>query len=670
MMLDAFSRQPARDPAKVRSRTAPLPDLRPLWVGALALSLAALGTLAFAQETETSAEAEVPFEEITEGEIIKSHGYSFYGDLKYPADFEHFDFVNPDAPKGGELSLARLGTFDSMNPYTRKGRSGAYAWSIYESLLAEDAFGGEGLPGDVYGEYYGLLAESLEYDEGKNWVIFHMRPEAKFSDGTPVTAHDVAFSHNLLLDQGLESYAKAVRQRIPKVEVIDDHTIKFYFTPGISRRSLIDQVGFVTVWSKKWYEETGARLDESRLEISPGSGPYVLDNYDVNRSITYRRNPDYWGWDLAVNKGRYNYDTIRVEYFADDAAAFEAFKAGEYLFRPETNSKKWASQYDFPAVSNGYVVKEEIKDGSPPTPTGFVFNLGREKLQDKRVRQALALAYNFEWTNESLQYGLFAQRSSYSEGTEVMAKGVPEGAELAFLESLGDLVPPDLLVDEAVVAHTSDGSRLNDRRNLRTAANLLEEAGWTVNDAGERVNADGERLTIDFIFNSSNTGTLEAILTNYANNVESLGIDFTLNKVDPSQYTLLERDREYDMVYDSYASFLGAGTGLMQRYGSEAAAYSLFNPAGLASPLVDATINAALEAETREEEVIALTVLDRVLRYEMIMVPVWYNDTAWYAYWDIYAHPEELPPFAQGALDFWWVDPAKEQKLKDEGVLK
>ncbi|NRB03956.1 MAG: ABC transporter substrate-binding protein, partial [Rhodobacteraceae bacterium] len=356
-------------------------------------------------------------------EMVVSHGYSFFGDLTYPADYTHFDYVNPDAPKGGEIALGTVGTFDSMNPYTRKGRAGALSSMMYESLLG-DAPTGSAAPADVYGEYYGLLAERLEYPKDKEWVIFYMRPEARFSDGSPVTAHDVAFSHNLLLDEGLKSYADAVRKRIPKVEVIDDHTIKFYFAEGISRRSLIDQVGFIPAWSKKWYEETGAGLDESRLEVSPGSGPYMLDNFDVNRRIVYKRNPDYWGNDLPFNVGRNNFDAIRVEYFGDDTASFEAFKAGEYTFKVESDSKKWATGYEFPKVNDGSIVTEELPDGAPPTPSGIVFNLGTEALQDKRVREALALAYNFEWTNESLQYGLFEQRASYTQDTPLMATGV------------------------------------------------------------------------------------------------------------------------------------------------------------------------------------------------------------------------------------------------------
>ncbi|MEO9573101.1 MAG: extracellular solute-binding protein [Tateyamaria sp.] len=600
--------------------------------------------------------------------IVSSHGYSFYGDLKYPEDFPHFDYVNPDAPKGGEISLGTVGTFDSMHPYTRKGRAGALSSSIYESLLGEGV-NGTSVPADVYGESYCLLCERIEYDEGKNWVIFYMRPEARFSDGSPVTAHDIAFSHNLLLDEGLKSYADAVRKRIPKVEVLDDHTIKFYFTEGISRRSLIDQVGYVPAWSKKWYEETGASLDESRLEISPGSGPYIVDSVDVNRRIVYKRNPDYWAADLPFNVGRNNFDSIRIEYFGDAEAAFQAFLAGEFTYRTENDSKKWATGYDSPKVRSGAIVKNELPDGSPPTPSGIVFNLGSEVLKDKRVREAISLAYNFEWTNASLQYGLFQQRASFTQDTPLMATGLPEGAELAFLESLGDVVPADMLTTEARMPHTSNEERLFDRRNARKAMALLDEAGWLVGDDGIR-RKDGKVLELNYLFNSSSADTLSGAMENFVSNVQKLGIDITFEKVDSSQYTSRERDRDYDLVYDAYAPFLGTGTGLMQRYGSEAAEFSLFNPAGLASPMVDAIIEASLNAETREAEEASLTALDRALRYEFIMIPVWYKPTHWVAHYDMYEYPETIPPYALGQLDFWWYNEEKAAALKASGALR
>ena len=423
-------------------------------------------------------------------------------------------------------------------------------------------------------------------------------------------------------------------------------------------------------WSKKWYDETGARLDEGRLEISPGSGPYMVETVDVNRRIVYKRNPDYWGNDLPFNKGRNNFDRIRIEYFGDENSAFEAFKAGEYTFRAEGNSKQWASAYDFPKVQQGYVIKEELPDGSPPTPNGIVFNLGREILQDKRVRQAVALGFNFEWTNESLQYGLFKQRASFTQDTPLMAVGVPQGDELAFLQSLGDVVPPEMLTEEVVVPHTSKPERLLDRRNARSAMKLLDDAGWAVGDDGMRRNEAGEPLKLTFLLDSSGSATLSAVVENFISNLGAMGIDAVLEKVDSSQYTTRERDRDYDLVFDAYAAFLGTGTGLIQRFGSEDAAYSLFNPAGLASPLVDAIIQASLRAETSETEIATLKALDRALRYEFFMIPVWYNDVFWTAYYDQYEHPETIPPYALGYLDFWWYNADKGAALRDAGALR
>ncbi|SDF00856.1 extracellular solute-binding protein [Sulfitobacter delicatus] len=639
--------------AQTRAATRQSDHSLPLWVSTMILTvLVLMAGVASAQEQK----------------IIKSHGYSFYGDLTYPADFEHFNYVNPDAPKGGEISLPFVGTLDSMNPYSGKGRAHLFSIFGFESLLGE-APSGEPLPADVYGESYCLLCESLEYPEDKSWVIFNMRPEAKFSDGTPVTAHDIVFSHNLLLDEGLKSYADAVRKRIPEVEALDDHTVKFTFADDISRRSLIETVGGVPAWPKKWFEETGNGLKDSWMDPPPGSGAYMVESVDLTKRIVLKRNPDYWGKDLPINRGRMNFDRIRLEIISDDTSAFEAFKAGEYTFRAEGDSKKWATGYDFSKVTDGDIVKAELPDGSPPTPSGIIFNLGREALQDRRVREAVALMFNFEWTNESLQYGLFSHRASFTQDTPLMAQGAPEGAELALLESLGDLVPAELLTEPAVVPHSSDPSRLLDRRNARRASKLLEEAGWTVQN-GMRVNEAGEPLRLNFLMNSSGSPTISAVIENFVANLTSIGIDARLEKVDSSQYTARERDRDYDMIYDAYAAFLGTGTGLAQRYGSEAAEFSLFNPAGLASPLVDAIIEASLDAETAEEEDAALMALDRALRHEFFMIPTWYNDSYWVAYYDQYDHPDEIPPYALGYLDFWWFDKEGADQLRASGALR
>ncbi|NOC94343.1 extracellular solute-binding protein [Ruegeria sp. HKCCD6604] len=596
--------------------------------------------------------------------VTRSHGYSYFGNLDYTADYPHLNYVNPDAPKGGELSLAASGTFDSLNPYSRKGRAGALTTLQYDRLFESSD--------DGVGQYYGVLAESLEYDEGRNYVIFHLRPEATFWDGTPVTAEDVVYSHRLFIEQGLPSYAQAVGRMVTGAEALDDHTVKFTFNPEVTRRSLIETVGSTPVFSKAWFEaDESRRLDEPRLEVAVGSGPYKLDSYDINRRIVYKRRDDYWGKDLPFNVGRNNFDTIRVEYFADQTAAFEGFKAGEYTLRIESDPKLWATAYDFPKLNEGVIVRDEIPDGSPPTPSGFVFNLGKPQFSDKNVRKALALAFNFEWANESLLFGLNSPRNSFTQGTPLEAQGLPEGDELAFLQALGEVVPEDLLSEPAVTVHESNPARLNDRRNLRKAAKLLDEAGWPVGDGNVRRNAEGQTLKVDFPYPSNLPTSTATMIETYVQNLQAIGVDASAEKVDPAQYTLRSRERDYDMVYSTrYGSFLSTGGGLSQMYGSEEAAFSLFNPAGLASPLVDAIIEASFDTDNQADQDTALKALDRALRYEFFVIPVGYIADHWVAYYDMYEYPENLPPYSLGYLDLWWINPEKEAALKAKGALR
>ncbi|UWQ84130.1 extracellular solute-binding protein [Leisingera caerulea] len=627
---------------RVKDRSNPLQAAAALALG-LILALAA-ATLAQAEET-----------------IIKSHGFAEFGELKYPEGFTHFDYVNPGAPKGGELSISAVGTFDSMNPFTRKGRAGALSSDHFESLLVESY--------DEPGSYYGLIAESLEYPESQDWVIFNLRPEATFSDGTPVTADDVVFSHNILLDQGLKSYAEAVRKRIPKAEALGPHQVKFYFSPDFPRRAMITQVGGTPVFSKAWFEADpeNRRLDEPRLDPGIGSGPYMLESAEVNQRIVYKRNPDYWGADLNVNAGRHNYDSIRVEYFGDAIAAMEGFKAGVYTLRPENNSKSWATAYDFAAVDKGQVIKGEIPDGNVPAANGFVMNLLKSKFQDIRVREALQLAFNFEWTNESLQYGLFSHRSSFWQDSPLEAKGLPEGREKEVLEALGDQIDPSILTSEPVMAHSSKASRPGDRKNLRRAMKLLDEAGWAVGDDGVRRNAEGEVLKVEFLADSP---TIERIVQPYISNLRTMGVDAVLNRVDYAQYTSRRREKEFDMISHAYPMSLEPSTGLYQYFGSEAHEYSVFNPAGLADPAVDTLIGNIVNAKTQEELRAHARALDRVLRAKRFMVPTWYLDVNWIAYWDMYRHPDNLPPYDTGLLDLWWIDAAREAELKAAGALR
>lgn len=596
--------------------------------------------------------------------VIKSHGYSYFGNLDYPADFSHLNYVNPDAPKGGEIALSASGTFDSLNPYSRKGRPAVLTTIQYDRLIES--------VDDSVGQYYGVLAESVEYDSDRNYVIFHLRPEATFWDGTPVTAEDVVYSHRLFIEQGLPSYAQAVKVLVTGAEAVDTHTVKFTFNPDVSRRSLIETVGSTPAFSKAWFEaDDSRRLDEPRLEVAVGSGPYKLDSYDINRQIVYKRRDDYWGKDLPFNRGRHNYDKIRVEYFSDQTAAFEAFKAGEYTFRTESDPKQWASSYDFPKLNQGVIVREAIPNGNPPDPSGFVFNLARPQFADKNVRHALALAFNFEWTNESLMFGLNSPRSSFVQGTVVEAKDVPQGAELAFLETLGDVVPDAFLSEPVTVSHVSKPERVTDRRNLRKASKMLESAGWIVGDDGVRRDANGQTLKIEIPYPSSIAASTVTMIETYVQNLKTLGVDAKAEKIDPAQFTLRSRERDYDMVYSTrYGAFLSTGGGLSQMYGSKEAEFSLFNPAGLASPLVDAIIKESFETIDQAELEAALMALDRALRFEFFVVPDGYVADYWVAFYDMYERPDPLAPYALGYLDTWWVNPDKAAALKAKGAFR
>ncbi len=590
--------------------------------------------------------------------ITKTHGFNFFGELKYPADYKHLDYVNPDAPKGGEISIWTMGTFDSFNPYTRKGRAGALASAPFESLL-------EGTSDEV-GTSYGLLAETLEYPEDQSWVIFNMRPEARFSDGTPVTADDVAFTYELFLNEGLASYRAILGQIVTGVEILGPHRIKYSFADDASRRDAIPIVGGLPVKSKAWFEKTGAKLDESRMEPAIGSGPYVLDSYDINKRITYKRNPDYWGNDLPFNKGRGNFDTIRVEYFADSNAAFEGFKSGAYTFRQENSSKSWATAYDFPALDEGHVIKTLLPDGGMATGQSYVMNLRRDKFDDIRVRQAVGLLFNFEWSNESLFYGQYARINSFWENSELAAAGMPSDAELALLEPIADLLPAGVIDGEAVMAPVS-GNRTLDRKNLRKASALLDEAGWTVGDDGLRRNAAGETLTIEIIEDSP---TFDRVHLPFIDNLKAAGIDAIYSRIDPAQMTDRSRNYDFDMMVDQFPMSLEPSSGLKQYFGSETADQSVFNSMGLKSEAVDTLIEHVMNAQNKAELATSVKALDRTLRAYYFWVPQWFNDAYRVAYWDMYEHPETLPPFALGNLDFWWYNAEKAADLKAKGVLR
>lgn len=590
-------------------------------------------------------------------DVITAHGISTFGELKYGADFEHLDYVNPDAPKGGEISLWGFGSFDSMHPYSTKGRSGQYSSIFFESLLE----GSSDEPDSVYG----LVAESLEYPEDRSEVIFNMRPEARFSDGSPLTAADVVFSYEVLRDKGLPSFRAVIEKQIESAEALGPHRVKFTFKDGVPTRDLPQTVGGLPIFSKAYYETSGADFEESTLTPAIGSGPYVLESIDVGQQIIYKRNPDYWGKDLPINKGRHNFDTIRIEYFADYNSAFEGFKAGTYTFRSEASSKIWATAYDFPAIEKGWAVKDTPPDGTLASGQSFLFNLRRERFQDIRVRKAIGMMFNFEWSNKTLFYGIYARMQSYWENSYLKASGMPQAGELAFLTPLADILPQGVLDSPAVTPPISSERQL-DRKKLRAASALLDEAGWPVGDDGMRRNAAGDTLKLEFLNDSQ---SFDRVINPFVENLRKLGVDAVHTRVDNAQATERERNFDFDIVTGNFRTSLTSGAGLKQYFGSETADISIFNLAGYKSEAADRLIENVIAAEDRETLNDATRALDRVLRAEVFWVPQWFRNTHNIAYYDMYRYPDTLPPYALGVLDFWWLDQDAYARLKAEGAF-
>jgi len=589
--------------------------------------------------------------------IIKSHGISTFGELKYEKDFTHLEYVNPNAPKGGEVSIWAFGSFDSMHPYTTKGRSGSLSSIFFESLLTGTS--------DEIDASYGLVAENIEYPEDRSWVIFNMRPEAKFSDGSPLTADDVLFSYELLKDKGLPSFRAVIEKEIEKVTIINKHKIKFDFKKGIPTRDLPASAGSLPIFSKKYYQTTGVNFEDSTLVPAVGSGPYTLEKMDVGQTIVYKRNPDYWGTNLPINKGRNNFDKIRIEYFADYNSAFEGFKGGSYTFRTEYMSKLWATGYDFPAIEKKWVTKKLLPNGDIAPGQSFIINLRRDKFSDVKVRKAIGLMFNFEWSNKTLFYDLYARINSFWENSDMAAIGKPSKEEINILREFESILPKNLINSEVAEVSVSTTKQL-DRNNLRKASKLLDEAGWDVGNDGLRRNSNGDTLDIE-ILNDSQAFT--RIIEPFIENLKSLGVNAKHTKIDNAQMTERERSFDFDIVTGNFPMSFTPGSGLKQYFGSETADVSIFNKAGIKDEAIDKLIQVVMAAKTREELKISVRALDRVLRSFYFWIPQWYKNVHTVAYYDFYEHPENLPPYDMGLLDFWWMNEKKFSDLKEKGAF-
>ena len=609
----------------------------------LAVAFALVATAAQAQDTTVT------------------HAYSNFGEVKYGPDFAHLDYVNPDAPKGGEFSMGTIGTFDTFNQYARDGVPAALNTIGSESLLV-------GTADDAYGVYC-YLCTTMEYPADQKWVIFRLRDDVTFSDGTPMTAEDVAFSHNLFLTQGIAEYRAIIESFYERVEVIVPYTVKFTFTDDAPIRERISTAGSTPVFSKAWFEASGARLDEASDKPFLTTGPYVLDSAETNARVVYRYNPEFWGADHPFNIGQNNFETIRVEYFGDPTAAFEGFKAGEYTFRNENSSKDWATSYTFPGVENGWVIKAEYPDSTVGTAQSFVFNLDDPKWADPRVREALGMMFNFEWSNEALFYGLYTRVNSFWPGSDLAATGTPSEGEVALLKPLVDegLLPESILTDEVVAPPTNEAAQNRPSRGAyRAAGALLDEAGWEVGADGLRYK-DGEVLEAVFL---TYDPLFDRIINPIIENLTPLGVKAVLERVDTSQYVERRRAADFDIVSHSFTMGFEPGIGLEQWFASKTADDSSRNLMRLRNEAVDKLIPSVVAADNLDDLATAVHAFDRVLLSLKFTIPQWFKPKYTVAYYDMYAHPETIPPYSLGEMAFWWYDAEKHEALKAAGALR
>ncbi|MGI9513616.1 MAG: extracellular solute-binding protein [Anderseniella sp.] len=582
------------------------------------------------------------------------HGLSLFGDLKYPAGFEKFDYVNVDAPKGGRARQFSVGTFDSLNPYTFKGNATSVIGLTIDSLMTSSL--------DEAGSEYGLIAETVQMPDDFSSVTFKLRAEAKFHDGSPVTPEDVIWSMTELkkAHPAYNFYYKNVLSG----EKTGDREVTFKFSES-GNRELPQIVGQLPVLSKAWWTGKNDKgetrnLSETTLETPLGNGAYKVASVKPGRSITLKRADDYWGKDLPVNRGQNNFDEIVTIYYRDSTVALEAFKGDEYDFRVENSSKDWATAYNFPAVKRGDVIKEEITLKNSQGMQSFAINTRREKFADARVRRALNLAFDFEWANENLFFGQYVRTSSFFSNSELAATGKPGAAELALLEPLKDKLPPEVFTTE--YTNPVYGSQKNKRANLRSAAKLLQEAGWKVDNKGVLRNAKGEAFSIEFLLVSP---LFERIVLPYVQQLKLLGIQTRVRTVDDSQYTRRVQTFDFDIIVGSWGQSLSPGNEQRDFWGSASADRDgSRNVVGIKDEAIDQLIDKVIFAKDRAGLVAATKALDRALLWNHYVVPMWHIPYQRVAHWNRFGKPDVQPDHSLGFPSIWWYDETKAAKVK------
>ncbi|MBM3548445.1 MAG: ABC transporter substrate-binding protein [Alphaproteobacteria bacterium] len=606
----------------------------------------------------TCAAALLPMLPATAQEAKPVHGMSLYGDpLKYPPDFKHFDYVNPDAPKGGTVKTSANGTFDNLNPFILKGvsfirfsndlmKSGQLFDSLMDGTLDEPLTA------------YGTIAETVEMPADRSWMIFNLRPQARFHDGSPITAEDVVWTYETLITKGHPQY-RAIFAGVEKAEVLAERRVKFTLKKD-SERDLPMTVAGLTPLPKKWWE--GKEFDKPTLEPLLGSGPYRITKVDPGRSITWERVKDWWAKDLPTQKGTSNVDVVQVDYYRESTVAFEAFKAGQIDIHEENTAQNWATKYDFPAIKDGLVTREQVQHEVPQGMQNFAFNTRRPIFEDARVRQALGYLFDFEWMNKSFFYDSYTRTKSYFENSDMAARGLPTGRELTILEKYRGKIPDSVFTTE-YKPPVYDGSG-NIRDGVREALRLLKEAGWSSKN-GKLVNdKTGKPFEFEFLIDDPR---FERIVLPYLKNLERIGVTARLRNVDAAQYENRRREYDYDMISIRIGTSLAPGMELREYYGSKSAETpGSLNTSGVRNPVVDELIDLALGAQSRADLIPVIKALDRVLLHNYYGIPNWYSGMYRVAYWAKFKKPPTQPKYAsQPATVFptWWIDPEAEAQI-------
>lgn len=598
---------------------------------ALLFSLFILSDAGFAAEQDAATDA---------------YGVALHGTPKYQADFKHLDYVSPDAPKGGEIRFSAIGSFDSLQPYLLKGDKADGLGLVYETLMESTL--------DEPNSTYGLIAQSISYPADRSFVSFKLRPEATFNDGTPITVEDVIWSFETLRTKGHPFYRSYYRD-VAKVEKLGAHEVKFTFaTPGNTELPLI--LGQLPVlpkhdWEKKKFEET-------TLEFPLGSGPYKIAAIDPGHSITLERVKNWWGAKLPMHVGRYNFDRVRYDYYLDATVAQEAFLSGRYDFKAENIAKSWATAYDAPAVKDGLIKKEVIKNELPSGMQCFVYNTRRAVFKDPLVREALGYAFDFEWSNKSLAYSAYKRTVSFFDNSELAATGLPSAEELKLLEPFRAEVP-ERVFTETYAPPKTDGSG-NNRDNMKKAQSLLEKAGWQLKDGALR-DVKGQPFTFEIVVDSP---TFERWIQPFMRNLEKLGIKTTFRVVDSAQYQNRLNDFDFDMTIAVFAQSLSPGNEQRDFWGSaKADVPGSRNLPGIKNKVVDALTDKITQAKSREELLTITHALDRVLLWNFYVLPQWHIDSFRLAFWDKFGRPAINPPYGLPVEDTWWLDANKAAKI-------